>query len=281
VRDGCTPDFFVIGAAKCGTSSLHHYLAQHPEISMSSVKEPCIFSSPRWLPSRSDYYGLLDCAAPHRGESSTSYSRYPVEGDAARLIHMAVPDAKLIYLVRDPVERLIADFNHHAAAGLERRSLDEAVKDFESGTNFYVCASCYGTQIGRYLDYFDPSRLLILQQSDLKSRRQETLRRVFSVLGVETDFWSRQFSVELLRRDDYVQHGGLNWRVRESLAGEWYRRLPLRWRLPAARTARRLLRAVPRQTLNPGLRAALSEFLAPEVDALRAYSTDCVGPSSA
>ena len=98
MRRDCLPDVFVIGAAKCGTTSLHHYLNQHPDISMSRVKEPGVFSTPHWLPGFESYDGLFDCEAPHRGESSTSYSRYPAEGDAAARIHGAVPDAKHIYI---------------------------------------------------------------------------------------------------------------------------------------------------------------------------------------
>src|SRR3954452_4665444 len=147
----CLPNVFIIGAAKCGTTSLHHYLGQHPEISMSRAKEPSVFSQGRWVTKYESYDGLFDCDAPYRGDASTSYSRYPVEGDAAARIHAAVPDAKLIYLVRDPIERTVSDYVHHVAIGHEHRSLDEALKDFTDPENYYVTTSRYALQVERYL----------------------------------------------------------------------------------------------------------------------------------
>jgi hypothetical protein len=266
MRQDCLPNVFIIGAAKCGTTSLHHYLDQHPDISMSRVKEPGVFSEPA---RHESYEGLFDCEAPLRGDSSTSYSRYPAEGDAAARIHAAVPDAKLIYLVRDPVERTISDFVHHVARGDEHRSLDEALKDFSDPGNYYVTASRYALQVGRYLDRFPASSLLVLEQSELRDRRDETMRTVFGFLGVDPAFQSPEFDVELLKRDDYFERGSAAWRLRESPVGAWFRRLPLRHRLRVARLARRVLPQEQRPTLDPPLEAELAEFLMPEVEQLR------------
>jgi len=263
------PDFFVIGAAKCGTSSLHLYLDQHPQVSMSLVKEPGVFSRPLYLRRYENYDGLFDCSARRRGESSTSYTRYPAEGDAAPRIREAVPEAKLIYLVRDPVDRIVSDYIHHHAAGHERRSLDDAVKDFSDPGNFYVSTSRYGMQIRRYLEYFDVSSVLVVEQRDLKDSREQTIRQVFNFLGVDANVWSREFEVELLKREDYVRPHGVAARLRQTPAGRWYRRLPVRRRLPIARAARRLAGAVPQARLDPVLRAELADFLRPEVDDLR------------
>ncbi len=154
----CEPTFFIIGAAKCGTSSLHFYLDQHPEISMSSIKEPSVFSTPRWAARWDDHEGLFDCEARVRGEGSTTYSRYPVEGDAAEAIHAAVPGAKLIYLVGEPVERAVSDYMQAKVMGLERRPFDEAVRElpFDDPENYYLCASKYTMQLERYLEAFRP-----------------------------------------------------------------------------------------------------------------------------
>jgi hypothetical protein len=266
------PNFFVIGAAKCGTTSLHFYLDQHPQISMSRVKEPCVFSNPLWWPRLDDYAGLFEGQAQRRGESSTSYTRYPVEGDAATRIHDAVPEAKLLYLVRDPVERIISDYVHHAASGVERRSIDEALCDFEDPRNYYVCTSRYAMQVSRYLEHFDRSSLLVIEQSDLRERRDETLREVFAFLDVNPEFRSSHFRTEWLTRDDFVPYQGRAARLRESALGRAFRRLPVRHRLPIARVARRLVGPVQRPTLDSALREALIEFLRPEVDELRSLT---------
>lgn len=272
MRPDCLPNFFIIGAAKCGTTSLHHYLDQHPDISMSRIKEPGVFSEGRWVPRYESYDGLFDCDAPYRGDSSTSYSRYPVEGDAAARIHAAVPDARLIYLVRDPIERTISDYVHRVAIGHEHRSLDEALKDFADPQNYYVTTSRYALQVGRYLERFPASSLLIVDQSDLRDRREETIRAVFSFIGVDPTFRSPEFEVELLKRGDYFVHDSVGWRLRESPVGRWFRRLPLRPRLRVARMARRVLPTEPRPTLDPTLEAELADFLMPEVERLWAIS---------
>ena len=272
MRPDCLADVFVIGAAKCGTTSLHHYLDQHPDISMSWVKEPGVFSEPRWLPRFDSYEGLFDCEAPHRGESSTSYSRYPVEGNAAARIHEAVPHAKLIYLVGDPIGRAVSDYVHHVALGHEDRSLDDALKDFTDPNNYYVTASRYAFQVSHFLEYFSTSSVLVLDQSDLRHRRGETMRTVFGFIGVDASFRSPEFKIELLRRDDYFEHGSVAWRLRESAFGRWFRRLPLRHRLRMARTARRILPTQGRPTLDASLEAELVDFLMPEVEQLRSIS---------
>jgi hypothetical protein len=268
----CLPNIFIIGAAKCGTTSLHHYLDQHPDISMSQDKEPGVFSEPRFGSRRTGYGGLFDCNAPYRGEASTSYSRYPAEGDAAARIHQAVPDARLIYLVRDPVERAVSDYVHHVARGYEQRSIHDALKDFTNPDNYYVAPSRYAFQARRYLDHFPASSLLVLDQSDLRERRGETMREVFSFIGVDPDFRSPEFEVELLKRDDYFERGSLGWRLRESPLARGFRRLPLRQRLRIARMARRVLPKEPRPTLDPSLEAELADFLMPEVGQLRQMS---------
>jgi len=272
MQGDCLPNIFIVGAAKCGTTSLHHYLDQHPDISMSQNKEPAVFSDGRWVDREESYDGLFDCAAPFRGDSSTAYSRYPVEGDAAARIHAAVPDAKLIYLVREPIERTVSDYVHQVARGLEHRSMDEALRDFADPDNYYVTSSRYALQVGRYLEHFPASSLLVLEQSELRDSRAETIRTVFEFIGVDPTFSSPEFEVELLKRGDYFERGSLAWRLRESALGRGFRRLPLRPRLRVARMARRVLPTEERPTLDPSLEAELAAFLAPEIEQLRAIS---------
>jgi len=265
----CLPNIFIIGAAKCGTTSLHHYLDQHPDISMSRDKEPCVFSEPRFGARQAGYEGLLECSAPHRGESSTSYSRYPGDGDAAARIHAAAPDAKLIYLVREPVERTIADYHHQLARGYEQRSLNDALRAYADPENPYVTASRYAFQVRHYLEHFPLSSLLVIDQCELRDRRAATMREVFGFIGVNPDFRSAEFEVELLKRDDYFERGSLAWRLRESPLARGFRRLPLRHRLRVARMARRVLPKEERPALDPALETDLRDFLMPEVEQLR------------
>lgn len=264
------PTFFVIGAAKCGTTSLHFYLDQHPEISMADPKEPHVFADSRSLDESSDYGGHFEPGPSVRGESSTGYSRWPAEGDAASRIGAAIPDAKLIYLVGEPVERLVSDYAQQVAVGVEPLTFEQAFDDFEDPANFYMCASRYATQVENYLKYFDSSRLLVLEQWALRHERRETLREIFEFLGVDTDYWTSGFEPEIGTRQEHVRHDSLLWRLRSSWVGAGYRKLPVGPRLRISRTLRRRMGgAPPRPEFSPERREAIAELLIPEMERLR------------
>ena len=266
--DELLPTFFVIGAAKSGTTSLHFYLDQHPEVSMSDPKEPHVFADSRSLDESPGYQGLFKPGPSVRGESSTGYSRYPAEGDAAAAIRAAIPDAKLIYLVGDPVERIVSDYAQQVAVGVEPLSLEEALADFDDPGNFYVCASRYAMQVENYLRHFELSQLLVLEQWRLRNERRTVLREVFRFLGVDPGFRSPAFAVEIATREDHVRHDGLLWKLRSSRLGAAYRRLPLSPRLRLTRTLRRAGGAR-RPELDAERRLALDELLLPEMGRLR------------
>jgi hypothetical protein len=263
------PTFFVIGAAKCGTTSLHFYLDQHPEISMANPKEPHVFADSRSLEERRDYRGLFEPGPPVRGESSTGYSRYPAEGDAAARIAAAIPDAKLIYLVGEPVERIVSDYAQQTAVGVEPLSFEQALADYDDPGNFYVCASRYAMQVENYLKHFDGSQLLVLEQWRLRHERREVLREIFSFVGVDPGFWTSGFEPEIGTRAEHVRHDSLLWRLRSSWVGAAYRKLPVGPRLRVSRMLRRRAGGVKRPELDPSRREALTELLVPEMDRLR------------
>src|SRR5947208_13622101 len=100
--EGALPNLVVIGAQKCGTSGLHYYLSLHPEISMSKPKELNFFIAERNYPRGLDWYRAhFDPTAKVRGESSPNYTAYPLHVGVPERMHSIVPDAKLLYLVRD------------------------------------------------------------------------------------------------------------------------------------------------------------------------------------
>src|SRR5688500_3515585 len=95
------PTFITIGAAKSGTTSLHYYLDQHPEISMSSPKETNFFERSDAAESLDEYQLHFRAGFPARGESSVHYTCFPTIPDVQERIASALPDVKLIYIVRD------------------------------------------------------------------------------------------------------------------------------------------------------------------------------------
>ena len=264
------PNLFVIGAPKCGTSSLHFYLDRHPDISMSRVKEPYVFDTDDWRSRLARYEDLFDPGAVWRGESSTSYSRYPIWGDVPARIHEAVPDAKLIYLVGDPVERLISDYVQAVAGGVEHRPIDQALRDFTNPSHYYVAASRYATQIEGYLRQFERGSLLVIEQWELRHAQADVLDQVFRFLGLDPGFRSWRFRSEVGTRRDQVRLRSLGLRLRDTTAGRAIRRLPREVREPIVRAARRFFaEKVTRPDLDPSLRAELIDFLRPEIKCLR------------
>ena len=270
------PTFFIIGAAKCGTTSLHFYLDQHPEIHMSRIKEPRFFLEERpdrWLPwrvgSRSEYEELFETDAPARGESTPTYSQHPWWPGVPERIHAVVPDAKFIYLVGDPIPATVSHYLHYAMYLGETRSLHEALA-VDADDNRYICSRKYATQVEQYAKYFPQSRMLVVDQADLRADRTAVLREIFGFLNVSTDFTP---NAEKLYNET-TSHRQLSDRyraAREGRAAQAFRRLPEPVRRPLRRPlqyafSRRLTK---RPGLDPGTRARLAEIYRPEADRLR------------
>jgi hypothetical protein len=193
-RQGATPNLIVSGGLKCGTTSLHHYLNLHPEIVMSRPKELNFFVEElNWELGPEWYASHFDRSAPVRGETSPHYTNLPRFGGVAQRIRELVGEARLIYMVRDPVERTLSHYLHNVGGGYETRPLDEALADPESA---YIARSRYAMQLAPYLAAFERDRILILANEDLAAERTATVRRAFEFCGVDPTFTSEQFERE-------------------------------------------------------------------------------------
>jgi hypothetical protein len=281
-RVGALPNLIVIGAMKCGTSALHYYLDLHPRISMSSPKELFFFLDEDDVPPLPDaaterawettrrtrrnwgrgidwYAEHFDSGATVRGESTTAYTDPEYRRVADRMAAV-VPNARLIYLARHPIERMISHYLHQRASGMERRDLVEAIV---SAPNPYLGRSCYATALAPFLERYPRERILLLRQEDLLSRRRETVRKAFAFLGVD-DHWSPK--MERLRNRTGGGQRLLGRLARRSelrslyrLGGEakwWIERLSKTgWRSPTI-------------ALDPGERQRLLAELEPEIAAV-------------
>jgi len=206
---GALPNLIVIGAMKCGTSALHYYLDLHPEVQMSSPKELNFYcgeaerppslagaseveqrmmsgGTNRWELGVDWYVRHFDQRARVRGEASPNYTA-PWYPRVAERIESVAPDARLILMVRDPLDQLVSQYLHYRHAGNEPRSLEEALADPDG---LYFERARYHGRLEPFLDVFARERILVLAQEDLLSRRRETLARVFGFLDVDESFWT-------------------------------------------------------------------------------------------
>jgi hypothetical protein len=188
------PNLIVIGAQKCGTSGLHYYLGLHPEISMSTPKELDFFVAERNYSRGLDWYRRhFDSRVEVRGESSPNYTAYPQHVGVPERMHATVPEARLVFMVRDPIDRIAAHWVHNFAKHRERGDLRETLLHRNTS---YVIRSHYHTQLQQFLNQYPREQILVLEQEDLRNRRLETLRRVFDFVGVDSGFTHASFSEE-------------------------------------------------------------------------------------
>ena len=193
-RHAQLPNLIIIGGLKCGTTSIHHYLGLHPEIQMSKPKELNFFVEElNWDLGLDWYASRFDSAFKVRGESSPHYTNLPYFQGVAERIHQHVPDAKLIYMVRDPISRILSHWRHAVGAGYETRPIEEALARPDQS---YVTRSRYWMQLQPYLEVFDRSQIEIVTQEELQADRQATIRKAFAFAGVDQTFHSVQFSRE-------------------------------------------------------------------------------------
>jgi hypothetical protein len=184
----------VIGGLKCGTTSLHHYLNLHPEVQMSRPKELNFFVAELNWPLGADWYAShFDAGARVRGESSPHYTNRPRFEGVAERMRSVLGDARLIYMVRDPIDRMLSHYLHNVGGGYEDRPLAEAFADPQSA---YVQRSRYFFQLEPYLEAFGGERIAIVVREELKRDRRGTMAGAFAFSGVDPAFSSEEFERE-------------------------------------------------------------------------------------
>jgi hypothetical protein len=194
------PTLFLVGAAKAGTTSLYEGLAQHPAIYMSPMKEPHFFSriepASRWeaffphVTDEDEYLALFDGAANEEvlGEGSTSYLW---DRRAAERIKRVVPEARILIMLRDPIDRAYSQYWNDVREGLDRRSFLEAlIEEQRSGpggwgvSSLYIDCGRYADQVARYLDQFG-ARVHVLFFEDFVRDEASAIAEIHSFLGVQ------------------------------------------------------------------------------------------------
>jgi len=199
------PTFVVIGSAKSGTSSLYEYVEGHPQVFMSRTKELQYFCAAFPPELRLDSSLALGQAwyeeqfadagdAIAIGEASTHYTLLPWSAGTAARMASVIPDAQLIYLMRDPVERALSHYVHWVRTGNETLPVEQALRT----QGIYLAASRYATQLDEYLAHFPREQILLLTTDELRDERTATLQRTFEFIGVDPawvpDALAREFN---------------------------------------------------------------------------------------
>ncbi|MGH3088386.1 MAG: sulfotransferase family protein [Rubrobacteraceae bacterium] len=191
------PNFFIVGAAKAGTTSLYRYLDQHPDVFMSSLKEPNWFSRVHapgrvsFVSSEEEYLSLFEGrdGESAAGEASPSYLW---DEKAPRRIKEAVPRAKIIAILRHPVERAFSDYLQTVQWEQEDLPFLEALKrGYETEpkvygvSRLYVDLGFYSEQLRRYLDVFGRERVKVFLHEEFKEEPRAALKSVLEFLEVD------------------------------------------------------------------------------------------------
>lgn len=211
-QNRCLPDFIVIGAQKSGTTSLHSYLSQHPQLTAGYKKEIHFFDG--GLDPKVDSYQKGQAwyrshfpLGQDSGDTSKTFEASPLyifNPLVPRRMAELIPDVKLVAVLRNPVERAISHYFHEKKRNMEPLPVLEAFQSEEKRLepiiaqqdykndlfihNTYVSRGHYYEQLQRYLEYFSLDNILIMDSTLLFTQPNEALRRVFEFVGVDAGF---------------------------------------------------------------------------------------------
>jgi Sulfotransferase family len=206
------PNFLIIGAAKSGTTSLYHYLGQHPDVYLCPIKEthyfisgnkPLNFTGPleqytvcrEAVTSWAEYRLLFDRVTGEKaiGEVCPSYLR---TAGAARRISDRLPGVKLIAVLRNPVDRAYSDYLMCRGLGVEKQNFEEALEEEPRRIaehwygGIYMSKGYYGRQLAAYYELFPAEQILVFRYEDLCRDSQAVMNKICSFIGVDPrDDW--------------------------------------------------------------------------------------------
>lgn len=197
------PNLFVLGAAKCGTTSMYSYLQQHPEVHMSPIKEPSFFCREfQVVRNPIEYFELFECGTEKKvvGEASHVYFSNP---DTPPVLNTLFPDARFIVILRNPALRSYSLYQFMRQLGYETiPSFEEALAEEERRFhdpsfltdcpqyfwNFmYFRSSLYDEQLMRYFSLYERSRFFIMSLTELAGAPQLWMEKIFRFLSVSPD----------------------------------------------------------------------------------------------
>ena len=184
------PDFIIIGAMKSGTSTLAAQIGAQSGMFMTTPKEPNFFSDDAiWANGMTWYEDLFANANPDdiKGEASTHYTKSPrLPHTIERMTASLKTTPKIVYVLRNPIERAISHFMHAWSEGETERDINDALRRNPD----YIDFGCYGMQIAPFIQAFGAESVLLTSLEVLKDAPEAELSRVTDFLGFEgTPVW--------------------------------------------------------------------------------------------
>jgi hypothetical protein len=286
------PNFFIIGAPKCGTTSLYEYLKGHPQVYMSAAKEPGYFAPDNLLPGSHElrhgtdeprYLALFADAevATRIGEATVGYI---FSEQAPGLLHEFDPQARIIAMFRNPVEMIHSLHNQRLSEGREQNAdFGEAIaaeeqvdgeqppEDVRRRMGAYRDRGLFSQYLSRWRDVFGPEQVHVVILEDMEREPEREFRRVLEFLGVDPDYAPESFRVHNPR---HQPRSRLLRSLLKSRPPQWFvwTLLP---RLVGDTNTRRLVRRfrhsrlnrrpAPRAAMDAGLRRKLEDYYAADV----------------
>jgi hypothetical protein len=286
------PNFFIVGAANSGTTSLYRCLNQHPEVFLPALKEPHYFAQVRpsygqrymrtYVTEKKAYLKLFRGGAGYRaiGEASPSYL---FDAEAPLRIRSVVPHARIIMLLRDPLERAHSHYLMDVREGVQDQHFYKAIEQdwYRSGkgwgrSHLYVELGLYAEQVDRYITTFGPEQVLILMFEELRSASlngKSALAKVLRFLEVDMSYLDR---VDTSYAEN--SYGIARWGWAQRLAGSnRVRRLGQILVPPSLGSNQAVKRVIfqrffvksaPRPEIEPGARDLLCSIFDPNIRAL-------------
>ncbi|WP_193162929.1 sulfotransferase family protein [Microbulbifer hainanensis] len=255
------PDFFIVGAMKSATSSLHEQLAALPGIFMSQPKEPNFFSDDTIFSRGKDWY--RDCFAGAAandliGESSTHYAKLPDYPNALPRLVESVSEAKIIYVMRHPIERLVSQYIHEWSQNLITDPIDVAIRTHTPLVDY----SRYHYQISPYLQTFGASSVLPVFFERLKLSPDTELRRICRFIGL-----TNQQCEQVQWRQDQAP---------SNVSSERIRKFPLYQILIEASPMQMIRRKLVPQSVRDAIKRRLTMAQRPEISLQVTTDLECI-----
>lgn len=217
------PDFVIIGAMKSATTSLYDQLVCQPGIFMSTPKEPNFFSDAEQYAKGMAWYSGLFAEAPEnylQGEASTHYTKLPTHAQTVPRLKEHLPNARFIYVMRHPMDRLVSHYIHEWSTGVYHCDLEEAIKKYPE----LVAYGSYAMQLEPYFEAFGHEAVLPVFFDRLIREPQSELERICRFIGYQGQpVWIQDLKPDNVSSQRVRKFPGYRYLV-ESRAATWLRR---------------------------------------------------------